>query len=488
MSFTNQAGDLASFQEVVPDAAKMGGLTKTSLLTQRRRCRVTPQTGPSATPSSQVQFLISDQGGLLDPRSVVLNYTIAVANTAPACPDDGHPFQAVQVLLNGQMLDNVQNAPKVANVEMTLGGSQSYYRTAGSFQGFELLSPDGIATVPTTAAANLTLVAASGQWGYVPPNMTDLSLRYRRAAAAVFNNQTGSQRSCPLGLMTGFGRCKTYIPIAILGEIALVLQTGSNADVLFQYSASTDATYTLSNISLEYDIVVPAAPYAQLLQKVAMEDAGLTIPYESSIVATGGVISASASALQESTIITSRATNHLLRASLVQIPSGGVSSVSYPSQSCFSHAGLFSAQWRIGSQVYPQIAAQGDASLFNMSLSAYGSVMQENGGVTNRVLWANSTSTATAGTPLVFETAELSTGGSVKFAYADRCVPSFGFQTVKGGAAPLDVDGVSLAGASGSQLITTIVSAPGTSYIPYVIMTALRFIKAASGSASVVGA
>jgi hypothetical protein len=486
MSFTNQAGDLASFQEVVPDAAKMGGLTKTSLLTQRRRCRVAPQTGPSATPSSQVQFLISDQGGLLDPRSVVLNYTITAAGTAPACPDDGHPFQAVQVLLNGQMLDNIQNAPKVANVEMTLGGSNSYYRSAGSFQGFELLSPDGVATVPTTTAT--VLVAAAGQWGYVPANMTDLSLRYRRAAAAVFNNTTGSQRSIPLGLMTGFGRCKTYIPIAILGEIALVLQTGSNADVMFQYSATADATYTLSNISLEYDIVVPAAPYAQLLQKVAMEDAGLTIPYESTIVATGGVISSSASALQESTIITSRATNHLLRASLVQIPSGGVSSVSYPSQSCFSHAGIFSAQWRIGSSVFPQIAAAGDASLFNMSLSAYGSVMQENGGVTNRVLWANSTSTATAGTPTVFETAELSTGGSVKFAYADRCVPSYGFQTVKGGAAPLDVDGVSLAGASGSQLITTIVSAPGTSYIPYVVMTALRFIKAASGAASVVGA
>ena len=41
---------------------------------------------------------------------------------------------------------------------------------------------------------------------------------------------------------------------------------------------------------------------------------------------------------------------------------------------------------------------------------------------------------------------------------------------------------------AGSQLITTIVSAPQTTYVPYVLMTALRFIKAANGSASVIGA
>ena len=487
MSFQNQSGDLSSFAEVVPEAARVGGLTKSSLLTQRRRCRVVPQTGASSSPSSQVQFLIADQGGLLDPRSIVLNYTFVAAGTAPVAPDDGHCFGAVQVLLNGQLLDNVQNAMKVANVEHTLGGSQSYYRTAGSMQGFELLSPDGITKVPTTTAADL--VAASGQWGYVAANMTDISARYKRTAAAAWNNQAGTQRSIPLGLMSGFGRCKQYLPISLLGEVALVLQTGSNADVMFQFSSTQDATYTLANLSLEYDVVVPDARYMQLLQKVAMEDgAGIVVPYESTIVASGGQISSSSSALQESTIITSRATNHLLRANLVQIPSSVVSSLSYPSQSCFSHASLFSVQWRIGSAVYPQIAAAGDASIFNTTLSAYCSVMQENGTCTNRVLWANSTNPTSAGTAASYEDAAVTTSAGAKFAYADRCIPSYGFATVKGGAEPLDVDGVSLAGASGSQLITTIVSAPQTTYIPYVLMTALRFIKASSGAASVVGA
>jgi hypothetical protein len=285
----------------------------------------------------------------------------------------------------------------------------------------------------------------------------------------------------------GLGRCKTYLPLALLGELSFVFQTGSASDVMFQPTSSTDGSYAITNLSLEADIVIPDARYMALLQKVASEEGGMTIPYESTIVATGGVISSSASALQETSIITSRATNHLVKSSLVMIPSTLTSSVNYPSQSCFSHAGLFGFQTRIGSQVFPQIASQGDASIFNTSLSAYGSPQQEQGSITNRVLWANSTNGGTAGTPAVYEDA-VTTSGGTKFAYADKCIPSYGYRVVKGGAEELEVDGVSLAGASGSQLVHTIVSAPQTSYTPYVLMTALRFIKASGGAVSVVGA
>jgi hypothetical protein len=41
---------------------------------------------------------------------------------------------------------------------------------------------------------------------------------------------------------------------------------------------------------------------------------------------------------------------------------------------------------------------------------------------------------------------------------------------------------------AGSQIIHTIVSAPQTNYTPYVLLTALRFIKASGGAVSVVGA
>lgn len=490
MAFTTQSGDLYPFTEVVPASAQFGAPERSSILTQRRRARVTPQTGPSygsagqGAGGAQLQFLLADQGGLLDMRSIVLNYTIQTyATSTTACPDDGHPFMTVQALLNGQLLENIQNAPKLANVEMTMGASKSYYQTAGSLQGFELLNNDLVTNIPSSS-----VTASITAWGYAAGNQPSVQARSARAASAKFNNIAGEQRSIPLGLMCGLGRMKQYLPIALTGELAFVLIAGQPSDVLFDIASTTAGDFSLSNVSLEYDIVVPDQRYMQVLQKVAMEDAvGLTMPYESSIVTAAASISSSATMTQNDLIV-SRATNHLLRASVVQVPTSAVSLQGFPSQSCFSHAGVFSVQFRIGSQVYPQIAAQGDAALFNMSLSAYGSPEQENGTVANRVLWGNSTNAATAGTAAVYETAEASASGTLKFCYADRFIPTYGFQTVKGGAAPLDVDGVSLAGASGSQLIASLVSAPGVAYTPFVVITALRFIKAQGGAVQVVGA
>jgi len=492
MSFTTQSGDLYPFTEVVPASASFGAATRSSILTQRRRARVTPQTGASYGSAgaggggAQVQFLLADQGGLLDVRSIVLNYTIQTGtSSSTACPDDGHPFMTVQALLNGQLLENIQNAPKLANVEMTMGASKSYYQTAGSLQGFELLNNDLVTNVPSSS-----VTASITAWGYAAGNQGSIQVRSSRAASARFNNIAGEQRSIPLGLMMGLGRMKQYLPIALTGELAFVLIAGQPNDVLFDVASTTGGDFSLSQVSLEYDIVVPAQNYMSVLQRAAMEDpTGLTMPYESSIVTAAASIVASASMTQNDLIV-SRATNHLLRASVVQVPTSAVSLQGFPSQSAFSHAGTYSVQYRIGSQVYPQIAAQGDAALFNMSLSAYGSVMQENGTVTNRCLWGQSTNAATPGTAQSYETAATSLGGTteVKFAYADRFIPTYGFQTVKGGTDPLDVDGVSLAGASGSQLIVSLVQAPAIAYTPFVILTALRFIKAQGGAVQVVGA
>jgi len=491
MSFLTPAGDLSPYEEVVPSAAQVTGLSRSSILTQRRRCRTTPQSGQnygsagSGAGNAQIQFLIADQGGLLDPASIVLNYTIQVSGTSTV-PDDGHPFTTVQCLLNGQLLDNIQNAMKLTNVEMKMGGSRSYYESAGSFQGFELLNADLDVTVPTTVFT----IGSTSAWGFVQNNVTDINARCTRAAAPQFGNVAGEARSIPLGLMSGVGRMKTYLPISLLGELSLVLIAGTPGEALFQVSAAANVNYSLANVSIEYDIVVPAQPYMALLQKVASDpgDSGLNLPFESSIVTAGGAISASSSALVENTVIVSRATNHLLRAHVVQIPTALQQSQSYPSQSCFSHAGTWSVQWRIGSQVYPQVAAQGDSSIFCMSLAAYGSVMNESGSVVNRALWANSTDGSSAAAPGVYETATAQTGGTAKFALADSFIPSYGFQTVKGASEPLDLDGVSLAGASGSQLITTIVSAPYTNYTPFVILVATKIISAKSGAVTVMGA
>jgi hypothetical protein len=117
---------------------------------------------------------------------------------------------------------------------------------------------------------------------------------------------------------------------------------------MFNSTSNIAGDFSLSQVSLEYDVVIPRPEYMMLLQKVANDpnDVGLNLPFESSIVQAGGAIAAGSTALTEQNIIVSRATNHLLRSSVVQVPTALLQSLNYPSQSCFSHAGLWQAQWR----------------------------------------------------------------------------------------------------------------------------------------------
>lgn len=498
MSYLNPEGNLSAFEEVVPSAARVHGLSRSSILTARRRARTIPQSGQNygtagaSGGASQIQTLIADQGGLVDMRSIVFNFFGLTTGTSGAvsCLDDGHPFTTVQILLNGQLLENLQNACKVANIETKLGASQTYYKTAGSFQGYELLNTD------------LALAATQNKWGNVAQTVTDLAARQQKAASVQTNNLAGSPRSIPLSSFSGLGRMKQYLPISLLGELQFIFITGNAGEVVFNpYTAVATATagdYSLSAVNCTYDVVIPDPRYSAVLQKLASDpsEGGLMLPFESTICTSGAQINSSVAALSETSIIVSRATSHLLRTSLVLIPPTAVQSTAWPSQSCFSHAGVWSYQNRIGSMTYPQIPAQGDADMFNLALEAYGSASQENGSCINRQTWGVSTGlTSTQAVPTIYESTQLaatatasSNGSGVIYAYADSFIPSYGFRTVKGSAEELDVDGVNLSAASGSQLITTIVAAPPANYVPYVSLVALKFITCQGGAVSVRGA
>jgi hypothetical protein len=273
---------------------------------------------------------------------------------------------------------------------------------------------------------------------------------------------------------------KQYLPLNVLGEVNITLFTGSAAEIIYQPTGATNGDYSLNGVFLEYDIVVPHPALAEMLHKMANDpsEPGLNLPFESTIMASGTVIPASAT-LTESSIIVSRATQNLLRSFLVQQPQALVNTANYPSQSCFAHAGTYQIQWRIGSLYFPSIPAQGDASMMTLSMSAYGSAdTNENGSCINREIWRTTTNAAT---PTVSE-------GFTKFAFADSFIPAYGFQVVKGNAEPLAVDGVSLSGASGSQAVLILQSAPALAMSPYVALVALRFISAHGGAVRVLGA
>jgi len=485
-------------EEVVPRAASVQGLTRSSILTARRRVRAAPQTGVTYGSaganggSQQIQFVIADQGGLLDPASVALVYNIKTTGTGNEVPDDSHPFTRMQISLNGQMLEDNAQAAKSTNAEVKLASSATWYKTSGSFCGFELLNNElntGPTTTPVTlAGAMATTQLYSGAWCDVSGNVAAIAAR-TSAAATTANPLGGEQRSLPLGLISGVGRMKQYLPLSVLGEINLTLYTGSRQEIMFQNAlGNTDGDFSLAGVYIEYDIVVGHPEYMNLLARVANDpsEQGLVLPFESTIMTSSGTIAASASALVENSIVVSRATNHLVRTFLLQQTTSLLASTAVPSQSMFSHCQTNKVQWRVGSMYYPQIPAEGDASIWNMTALAYGSAgLNEASSVINRVAWAQTTNSAA---PSYAAQASSGYEGFNRFNYSDSFIPAYGFQNVKGDADPLAVDGISLSGASGSQLVCVVTNAPAVTITPTLGLVALRFIQAQAGSVRVQGA
>ena len=490
MSALYQSGSQMSMEEVVPMAAAVRGLTRSSILTQRRRIRIAAQggrdygTGGAGGGNQQLQFLISDAGGLVDPASIALVYNF---QTNAAVPDDGHPFTRCQISLNGQLLDDINNAAKNTNAEVNLGATKDWYSTSGSFCGFELLNNELNTSVASVASA-AALQQYSGAWGDVSGNWVNMEARYDDAPNAVTNPLGGQQRLLPLGLITGIGRMSNYLPLSVLGELSVTLFTGSANEVCFTGTPTVPVTpdFSLKGCYLMVDVVIPHPAYAEVLSRMATDggEGGLNLVYESTVVSQGGVMSGQGVSQSQTdySVIVSRATNNLVRSLTWFQPMAGLTSAKWASQSCFSHSFVSKIQYRVGSSFYPSIPAEGDADIWAMSASAYGTAgLNEQNGVANRILWAQTT-------PFAAVAAHTSGEGAYKFDHADRFTPAYGFRIVKGAAEEIQMDGVSLAGASGSQLVLAVTAAPIVDTAPFVSLVALRVIQAANGQVRVLGA
>ena len=490
MSSLNANGSLLPLEQVVPGALAMKGLSTSSLIVQRKRARIVPQTGMNVGASGagagtkQINFVINEHNGLLDPASMTIAYNIITSGTSNECPDDGHPFVRFQLNCGGQNLEDTTQAAKNTNVEVKLGTSQTFYSGAGSLYGFELLNGQlgvGAATATPTAANQQ---AYNGCYGDVVGNLAGVSSR-TSAATSFPNPYGGEQRVLPLGLLCGFARSKQYYPLNC-GELNLTLFTGSAGEVLVQPGGTLDADFALAGLVLEYDVCSVHPAYAALLDKMQNDpsEAGIAIPFESCITATAPAVAINATGLSENTITVSRATSNLLRSYIVFQPQNGLATQAFPSQSCFGRHGTYRIQFRVGSSVFPQVPAEGTASIFAMSMMAYGSPLQETPSVCNRVLWEN--------TSIISSTGNVAEG-SQKFSWADSFIPCYGYALVKGEAEPMAIDGINLSSGAGSQLsITWSASLPSgataATVQPTVGLVAVRVLVAQGGSVRVVGA
>jgi hypothetical protein len=218
-------------------------------------------------------------------------------------------------------------------------------------------------------------------------------------------------------------------------------------------------------------------------------------------MASSGTIGTS-STLTQASVIVSRATQNLLRTMAIFQPSNQLASRNFPIQSCFGHCGVGQFQVRVGSQYFPAQPAIGDAGMWTATMSAYGSAGRNTSTtVINRNTWGTYTLSDSGslapnepvlppnGTPVGLLSGQTVLGNHL--AWSDSFVPAMGFRVVKGKSEPLDVDGISLSGASGSQLVWELFMAPatgGSSITPTIALVALRFLSAHGGSVRIIGA
>jgi hypothetical protein len=483
--------------EVVPEAiAGMNeGLTKSSLLVSRRKIRFQPQTGTTVGSAGAgaggniVQFVLADSSSLLDVNSATISFTVTTSGTGVETLDDGAAWcRRMQISLNGNLVEDIDNAHRLTNMEIYGGADKNWYQSAGSYAGFWKLNPDLAVANPvgsTAAFAGATFAAANaatnstalGNYlqsynpgfgdvgGQVPATPTGLW------AAAGTRTAAGETRVVPLSIMSGFFRTPQYIPLNLLGEMVISFTLANAAEACLQATGATNADYSLSDIFMECDVVQPHYLLQELMNKVATGEGenGIVIPYESAIVSQGQSITAGTSS-----VIVSRATNNLRRLLYAHQLTAGISSANFPSVSCFGYNATSNWQVRIGSLYFPSQPATTDARMFGLLQSAYGEAVNDRPGLINRSLYSQTT-------------AADGTGGNVRNAFADAFIVGYNFDSYKNtaGTQVLDADGVSILGQAGSQVVVQVTQTG--SVTPVIALIATRYLSLVNGSLKIVG-
>ena len=463
-------------EETVPDAAMVKGVSRSSLLTGRRRVKINPQTGTSAGPNSIAQWVLADSSSLLDLNSAVITATVTTTGTGDVALDDGPSWvRRATIALNGTNIDDTDLANRFANAQVYAGTDRSWYTGAGSFAGYWQANP-------ALNTAGSTYPPTSYAVGDVSGALVSASVRYK----------AGVQLAWPVSLVSKFFGTKQYLPLSQCGELVIQLLCATNAEACIQRSGNTDGAYTLTNLFLEVDLIQPHFLYAEMLNRVTQLEGeqGVVVPYNAVISAQGQSITSSGQA----NIVTSLATNNLRRVIVTMSPIAEAT-INYPQVSAFGNHALTGLQFRCGSLYFPSQEATNTGAIFWMTQSAF------NGGdpvhIRNGVMDINTFSKTTGPMPVGFNvtsiynpTSASNTNGQKQY-FADSCVIGYGFDNYKGGE-PLDADGISVLGQAGSQLVTLLRVAPNATYftsgiIPTIHLERTRYLVIKNGALRVEG-
>lgn len=397
-------------------------LSMNSTLVARRKVRFNPQSnGASASAGNTLVWIVQDSASLIDPQSMRFSTT---CTTSASTLDDGPAFISQHITnVAGVEVENTLRANRWCNAKTQAGGSRSWYSSlASSYAGNWTLNPS---LAVTTAAYSTTANVL---------NFGDISGCSVAAAARYVAGQT---LSVPLSLVSGFWSQKTYLPLLVLGQIQVSLVLASNAEAM--YASTGSPTYTLTNNYLEYDLIAVNPSYANMLKSAALSaDHAISIPFNACQLSGNGI----AVGTGTNSVVVSMATNYLRRTIMTLSPATAVDSYTYPGLSCFPNAGVNGIQYISGSYIQPQMPADSNARMANLTQQAFAGgdpIHVDANGVADLNLFQQTTSLAGVGSP------------NPKQPWGDSCVHAHNFDAFQSGESE-DLGGLSIAGLTGGQL------------------------------------
>jgi len=488
-----------TIREVVPKVAKIAGqLAASSVITDRRRVRIVPQSGQSYTlgggGTGTVNFLIQDGAAYADLQSACLSFTVQITGAAAntAILDDGawSIFRRCLVSVNSTQADDIDRVAVKANQEIYSTVSQSWYDGPGSIMGLWKHSVNGIATAVATNPVGKDVVASK----YAP------QVKALTEAAASQNAATATARySFPVSLLTNFFREEQLYPCRNAGQLYIQLQLASATEASIHFVSATGAaaaaapTIAVSDMTLELDYVSLHPAYLEMMDKMMNdpEEAGVSWAFDAHTV---GAATLTAGGGDQSAVYT-KASQNLRSIHIVAQPQAALGSngAAFGKQSTFVNPGAQNIQYRAGSLYFPAFQSIGSARMAMDLFGSYGSADSvDKASIVDSTNYNELTPSAAAGVALTLNV--VGTDGTVAAGLAQRANSdcfSHGYCFDRLKRAKLegeDLDGINTLSSSGSQIVAQV----GTAALPEAmtltgILRYTRVLRLHGGATQVLG-
>jgi hypothetical protein len=370
----------AKIEEKLPDKVLPSAIKAGSVVTYRSRSRYLPTSGTSyqvPTGSKQIQFRITGND-YLDMSTAVLHLRVAITNPARptgALIQEGiySIIQRVRASLNSVIVQDTDNSHVCANVKVLNTMPRQVYDSAlGQYMGLYKKSRDPVVATTYGAAASAIASTISGYYDKTETNDSSTN---------------GSSFYIPLSLIcSSIGNLETFLPLRNVGNFELTLFLEDPSVCFFNPFAGsmTNATYTVSDLSLEVDSVQLNGSIVQLYDRLSAdtsETGGVVMPVSVDVVQN---VNYSGSDGQKSVSI-SRGTTALTQISIVKRDQAQVGTSTNQSLSSYQNFTQSRAQFRLGSRLYPTTTSDSQARMLTETAHAFGNLNNlYAGGLVNR--------------------------------------------------------------------------------------------------------